>query len=74
MVLVQKMAIFPTFFFGNLGQQNIFCDISKQNNAFLGDKNKKFKKNRKIDIFPKGITQSFGPNMAIFPTFFFKEI
>ena len=27
--------------------------------------------NRKIDIFPKGITHGFGPKMAIFPTFFF---
>ena len=27
-------------------------------------------KNRKIDIFPKGLTHGFGPNMAIFATFF----
>ena len=25
---------------------------------------------RKIDIFQKGLTHSFGPKMAIFPTFF----
>ena len=28
-------------------------------------------KSRKIDIFPKGLTQGFGPKMAIFPTCFF---
>ena len=28
---------------------------------------------RKIDIFPKGLTDGFGPKMAIFPTFFFKQ-
>ena len=27
-------------------------------------------KSRKIDIFPKGLTHGFCPNMAIFPTFF----
>ena len=27
-------------------------------------------KSRKIEVFPKGITHGFGPNMAIFPTFF----
>ena len=29
---------------------------------------------RKTDIFPKGLTHSFGPKLAIFPTFFFQEI
>ena len=27
-------------------------------------------KTRKLDIFPKGLTHSFVPKMAIFPTFF----
>ena len=30
-------------------------------------------KNRKIDTFPEGLTQGFGPKMAIFPTFFFRQ-
>ena len=39
------MAIFPTFFFlGNIGQENVFYDILEPKNAFLGYKNKKFKK------------------------------
>ena len=29
-------------------------------------------KSLKIDIFPKGLSHGFGPNMAIFPTFLFK--
>ena len=42
-----KMAIFPTFFFlGNIGQENVFYDILEQKNAFLGYKNKKFKKSK----------------------------
>ena len=64
------MAIFQTFFLGNIGQEDVIYDILNQKNAFLGYKNKKFKKS-KIDIFPKGLTHGFGPKMAIFPTFFF---
>ena len=31
-----KMAIFPTFFLGNIGQQNVFYHILERKNAFLG--------------------------------------
>ena len=41
-----KMAIFPTFFFGNRGQENVSYDILQQKPAFLGNKNKKFKKSK----------------------------
>ena len=41
-----KMAIFPTFFFGNLGQENVFYYILERKSAFLGYKNNKFKKSR----------------------------
>ena len=39
-----NMTIFPTFFFGNIGQENILYDIPEGKNAFPGYKNKKFKK------------------------------
>ena len=40
-----KMAIFPIFFLlGNVGQENVFYDSLERENAFLGYKNKKFKK------------------------------
>ena len=40
-----KMAIFQIFFFlGNKTQENVFYDILDRKNAFLGYKNKKFKK------------------------------
>ena len=50
------MAIFPTFLGGgrNIGQENVFYDILEQKNAFLGYKNKKFKKSKNWR-FPKGI-------------------
>ena len=38
------MAIFPTFFLGNIGQESIFYDILEQKNAFQGYEKKKFKK------------------------------
>ena len=65
-----KMAIFPTFIFGNIAQKNVLQDILERKNDFLGYKSKKFKKS-KIAIFPKGLTNGFGIKMAIFQTFFF---
>ena len=38
-----KNGHFFDFFFGNIGQENVFYDILAQKNAFLGYKNKKFK-------------------------------
>ena len=37
------MAIFPIFFLGNIGEENVFYDILERKTAFLGNKNKKFK-------------------------------
>ena len=37
----------------------------------LGFNNKKFKKTKKIDNFPKGLTHGFGPKMENFFIFFF---
>ena len=70
MVLVQKWPFFLLFFLGNMRKENVFYDILKWKNAFLGYKNKKFKQS-KIDIFPKGLTHGFGRKMAIFRNFFF---
>ena len=42
-----KMTIYPTFFFlAKIGQENVFYDILERKNAFLGQKNKKFKKSK----------------------------
>ena len=35
--------------------------------------NTRSSKSLKIDIFPKGLTHSFGPKMAIVPTSFFRQ-
>ena len=68
-----KMVIFPRFFLANIGQQNVFYDIQERKNTFLGYKNKS-SKSLKIDIFPEGLADGFGPKMAIFPTFFLGNI
>ena len=70
MVLVLKWPFFELFFLDNIGQENVFDDILEPKNAFLGYKNKNFKKSKNWH-FPKGLTHGFGPKMAIFPTFFF---
>ena len=41
-----KMAIFPTLFLGNIGQENVFYDILQRKSKFLGYKNKKLKKSK----------------------------
>ena len=43
MVSVQKWPFFQFFFLGNIGQENILNDILEQKNAFVENKNKKFK-------------------------------
>ena len=40
------MAIFPTFFLGNIGQENVFYEILELKNAYLGYKNKKSKQSK----------------------------
>ena len=54
MVLVQKWPFFQLFFLGNIGQENVFYDILERKNAFLGYKNKKFKKSKSWH-FSKGV-------------------
>ena len=41
-----KMAFFPTFFLGNIDQENVFYDILEPKNTFLGYKNTTFKKSK----------------------------
>ena len=42
-----KNGHFSNFFFlGNIGQENVFYDIVERKNAFLGYKNKKFKRSK----------------------------
>ena len=72
MVLVKK-AIFPTsVLLGNIGQENVFDDILKRKNAFLGYKNKKFKKSKNWH-FSTGGNPWVWSKKAIFPTSVFLD-
>ena len=46
MVLLKNWLFFHVFFLGNIGKENEFYDILERKSAFLGNKNKKFKKSK----------------------------
>ena len=46
MVLVQKWPFLQPIFLGSIGQENVFYHTLERKNAFLGYKNKKFKKSK----------------------------
>ena len=73
MFLVQKWPFFQIIFLGIIGQENVFYDIPEGKNAFVGNKNKKFKKS-KMAIFPKGLTHGLCQKMAIFQLFLLGNI
>ena len=73
MVFVQKWPFFQVFFLGNIVQENVFYDILERKNAFLGYKNKNFKKSKNWH-FCNRVNHGLGPKMAIFQPFFLRNI
>ena len=59
-------------FLGNIGQENVFYDILEGKNAFLGYKNKKFKKSKNWH-FCKGVNPWFWSKNGHFSIFFFRQ-
>ena len=68
-----KMAIFPIFFFQAIQARKMSFTIFYNEKATFQAIKTRSSKNRKIDIFPKGLTHGFGRKIAIFPTFFFRH-
>ena len=62
------MAIFPTFFLGNIGHENHFYDILERKNAFLGYKKKTFIKSKNWH-FSKGVNPWFWSKNGHFSNF-----
>ena len=60
------------FFFGNIGQENVFYDILEQKNSFLSHKNKKLK-NLKNWHFSKGVNPWFWSKNGHFSNFFLSD-
>ena len=73
MVLVLKWPCFQLFFLGIIGQENVFYDILERENAFLGCKNKKFKKSKNWD-FSKRVNPWFWSKHGHFSNFFLCNI
>ena len=71
--LVQKWPSFQNYFLGTIGQENVFYDILKRKNTFLGYKNKKFKKSKNWH-FSKGVNPWFWSKIGRFSNFFFYGI
>ena len=70
MVFVQKWPFFWLSFLGDIGQENVFYDNLERKNAFLGYKNKKFKKSKNWH-FSKGVNPWFWLKNGHFFYFFF---
>ena len=58
MVFVQKWPFFQPVFLDNILKENVFHDVLAQKIAFLGYKNKKFKKSKNCH-FSKGVNPPF---------------
>ena len=73
MVFVQNWPFFHLLFLGNIGQEKVFYDILERKNAFVGYKNKKFKKSKNWD-FDKGVGSWFWSNIGHFLKCFLSNI
>ena len=73
MVLVKNWPFSHRFFLGNIGQKNVFYDILKRKNTFLGYKNNKFKQLKNWD-FSKGVNLWFWSKIGRFSIFFLGNI
>ena len=68
-----KKAIFLNFFSQAIQARKMsFTIFQSEKTPFQAIKTRS-SKSRKIDIFPKGLTHRFGPKMAIFETFLFRQ-
>ena len=65
-----NMAIFSTFFLGNIGQENVFNDILELKNALLVYKKKKFKRSKNW-LLAKGVNPWFWLKNGHFLNIFF---
>ena len=64
---------FSNFFLANINQENVFYDILERKDAFLGYKNKKFKKSKNW-VFSQRVNPSFWPKNGHFSNFDFSAI
>ena len=65
-----NVAIFPTFFLQGIEVRKMSLTIFQNEKTPLQAIKTRSSRSRKIDIFPKGLSHGFGPNVAMFPAFF----
>ena len=68
-----KMAIFPTFFFGQNRPGTCLLRYFRTKKMPFQAIKTRSSKSRKIDIFQKGLTNGIGPKIAVFPTFLLRQ-
>ena len=69
-----KMALFPTFFFQAIQARKMSFRILYIEKTPLQPIKTKSSKTPKSNIFPKALTHSYGPKLAILPNFFLGKI
>ena len=74
MVLYKNLAVFWTFFFRQYSPVNCVLRYSSSKEPLFSAIKTRSSRSPKIDILPKGLTHCFGQEMAIFPTYFFRQI
>ena len=74
MVLVQKWPFFQLFLFQAIQATRVCFTIFYNKKMNFQAIKKRSSKGRKIEITPKGLTDGFGPKMAIFSPFFLGNI
>ena len=73
MILMQKWPYFQVFLLGNIYQINVSYDILELKERLSRLKKQQVQNVVKLEIFPDGLTHSYVPKIAIFPTFFFRQ-
>ena len=68
-----KNGHFFNFFFQRIQAGKISLTIFQNEKTPFSAIKTRSSKSRKIDIFPNRLTHGFGPKLAIFPTFFFRQ-
>ena len=68
-----KMVIFLSFFFQGIQAMKMSFTIFQNEKTPFQAINKRSSKDRKKDIFPKGLTHGFGPQWPFFQLFFFRK-
>ena len=68
-----NLVIFPTFFFQAIYARKMSFTIFQSEKIPFQAIKTRSPKNRKIDIFHKSLTHGFGPKMAIYSYFFFRQ-